>query len=384
MIRLTALVAFGFLCLSTPVMASLIAATASPKHTKVNPGEGRTIKIRWVISTDSAHKEGAYSAQAELTDSITGSVIKTITSPLDKQEGAGPLHFEETLTITADEIRKWRDLGYRELTLKRIFSTTTESPSNAETKISISIDPANATPSWVLHDLQLQFKPQRFKPVIRQNATLHVQARIGYSGQGKLQGRWLVAKINDNTDTLTYQQLAQTQRLLSKSKEMFILSPKLPTQQKGKYIARFCVIADSVSTGGEQAAIDTLCPKPEFIASLEYEVTPEHIETTTSEPQEPATLSEDMRISWKAVQHAVVYELRIYQTAITETATSSKFHNRMLISGHQTGTQLSSDIIATLSPGTQYNWSIAAYDQHGELIQQSAPVPFLYSSKQAK
>lgn len=383
MYRLTAMIAFVFLCTSSPSMASLIAATASPKHTSVNLGEGRTIKIRWVISTDSAHKEGAYSAQAELIDSVTGSIIKSITSPLDTQEGAGPLHFEETLTITADEIKKWRDLGYRELFLKRVFSTTTEPPSSSETKVSISIDPSNTTPNWVLHDLQLTFKPQRFNPMIRQNTPLHVQASVGYSGQGKLKGRWLIAKVGPESNAIVYSQLAQTQRLLNKTEETFILSPKLPTQNRGKYIVRFCITEDNVSHSIEQASIDKLCPKPQFNTALEYEIIASNHKIEDI-PQEAKILSENTEFTWKPVKNTVVYELQIHKASREETITSPIFHNRLLIPGSTLTTQLSTEIISTLIPGQHYTWCVTAYDQHGELIQQSVPIPFVYKLKGQK
>ena len=83
------------LTLSSAAKAALIGASSAPKLARVPVEEGRTLQIRWIISTTSAHSTGAFSAQGVLKDAATSTVLKTQTTPFNQTEGAGPLHFED-------------------------------------------------------------------------------------------------------------------------------------------------------------------------------------------------------------------------------------------------------------------------------------------------
>ena len=81
---LTTLLLLAITSASATVEAALIGASSAPKQAQVPTEEGRTLQIRWIISTTSAHSTGAFSAQGVLKDAATSTVLKTQATPFNQ------------------------------------------------------------------------------------------------------------------------------------------------------------------------------------------------------------------------------------------------------------------------------------------------------------
>ena len=362
--------------------AGLMGATSAPKQADISIEDGRTIHIRWIVSSSPAHTSGAFSAQATLKDSATDTLLKTIELPLNAAEGAGPFQFEETLTLSPDEIKQWHNLGYQKLEFKRAFTSGGDNPTTSSASIWLNIfskqsgDAPTYSNNLVVHNVALRFKPQRFNTQVSLNLPLQAQLTVNYSGQGKFNGSWQLAEISDTDKPLTYTSLATVSKQLKGQQRDFTLSPKLPTDKPGRFLIRFCANQHNPITN-QISASDNQCPNPELSSSLSYQVVqnPE----LQHEIREAPALAGDAVFEWPAAAPGVVvYELQLHQLQHTEIVQSSEFVARMLIPQHQTSTQLSGDIIAMMTPGSQYRWQVTGLDQHGDPIQQTAPHYFVY------
>lgn len=364
-------------------VAALIGASSSPKRAEVTAEEGRTLQVRWVISTDSAHENGAYSATGTLRDITTDTVLKTIDTPFNRKEGAGPIFFEETLTLSQEDARKWYDLGHHKLEYKRTFSTGTDGPTTTSAAVEILLasknELATARPEQqelVAHSLQLSFKPQRFRQQVAQGLPLQAQLFVRFTGRGSLEGRWQLALVEPQ-GALTYKTLASVKKQISDSSE-FLLSPKLPTQTLGRHLLRFCI--DSPTTPTLAPASETSCPNPQLSSTLQYDVVESGLaQSQETQATEPFKLNAESRLSWPAIRDTRVYELQIYKQNGKDMVSSSNFVGRLLLPSNTTATNLSPEMINHLTPGTEYTWQINALDQHGDLILQTAPRPFVFT-----
>ena len=364
---------------STP-QAALIGASSSPKQARVLVEEGRTIQIKWIVSTTSAHTMGAFSAQGVLKDAATSTVLKTQATPFNDSEGAGPLHFEEPLVITAEDARKWLELGYRKLQYTRQFSTGSERPSTAEASLSIQLetkngdlDSATLNVPLAIHSLELSFKPQRFRSQISQGLPLQAQLGVIYSGQGQLNGSWQLGTIDPASGQLVYQELAQVSKDLQQGMKDWLLSPQLETVKPGHHVLRFCALE---SLDAAQASTENLCPNQQLSSTLEYQVIEDSQQETATQP--PASLSASTQLTWPATADTVVYELVLRQENGKESITSGEYVGRLLIPAPKTITALSAALLEQLKPGATYLWQVNALDQHGDLIRQTAPARFVF------
>ncbi|MEE2730082.1 MAG: hypothetical protein VYA55_04630 [Pseudomonadota bacterium] len=360
--------------------ASLIGAGSNPKQARVLVEEGRTIQVRWIVSTTPAHHTGAFSPQGVLKDAATSTVLKTQVTPFNDSEGAGPLHFEEALIITAEEARKWLELGYRKLQYTRQFSTGSEKPSTSEASVSIllatkdmGLNAATLNVPLAIHNLELSFKPQRFRSQITQGLPLQAQLGIIYSGQGQLQGSWQLGTIDPSSGQLVYQELAQVNKDLQQGRKDWLLSPQLDTVKTGHHVLRFCAL-ESLET--VQATPTNLCPNQQLSSTLEYQVIADSQQASAI--QAPASLSASTQLTWPATADTVVYELVLRQENGKESVTSGEYVGRLLIPAPRTGTVLSGALLEQLKPGATYLWQVNALDLHGDLIRQTAPARFVF------
>ncbi|MAR90415.1 MAG: hypothetical protein SV765_19075 [Pseudomonadota bacterium] len=366
--------------LTPPAQGALIGATSDPKVARVPVKEGRTLQIRWVISTTSAHDTGAFSAQGVLKDAATSTVLKTHATPFNKTEGAGPLRFEESLTITPEEAGEWLQLGYRELHYSRQFSTGSERPTTSQARVTILLQGEDTAEGgngsaipFALHHLELGFKPQRFRSQVARGLPLQAQLSVAYAGEGSLEGSWQLGSLDPESGQMRYRELAQVKKELKAGGRDWLLSPQLPTDTLGRHILRFCSLT-SLETS--PVAMESLCNDPATSASLPYEV-------VESQPQPepesaPATLTGDTRLSWPATPETVVYELVLHEHSGKEAVTSSQFVGRLLIPAQQQSTTLSPQLMERLKPGSHYQWQVQALDRHGELIRATAPASFVF------
>lgn len=377
--RFFTIAALLFLLCSNISQAALIGASSAPKLTRIPIEEGRTLQIRWVISTTSAHNTGAFSAQGVLKDSATSTVLKTLTTPFNEAEGAGPLHFDEALTITAEEATEWFKLGYRQLEYYRQFSTGSELPSTSETKVTILLGNKGLEESYqrqdsplAIHNLELSYKPQRFRSQISAGLPLQAQLGVAYSGNGQLNGSWQLAQVDAANGQVTYRELAQVNKDLQNGGRSWLLSPQLTTENLGRYLLRFCVL----DTLDNTAATESQCPNPQLSAAIEYEV----VEGASQEQavHNPATLTTGAQLSWPAVADTVVYEVILNQRSDRESVTSAEYVGRLLVPAQNTSTRLSAQLLEQLKPGATYDWQVKALDQHGDLIRQTPSTSFVY------
>ncbi len=366
---------------SESTFAVLMGATTAPKQATISVEDGRTIHIRWIVSTSPAHSTGVFSAQATLKDSTTDTLLKTIESQLNVAEGAGPFQFEETLTLSPDEVKQWYELGYSKLVLKRAFTTAGDNPSSSEANLWLRIinkqsnGSVSRSTGLMVHNVDLRFKPQRFKKQVPQNLPLQAQLTVQYSGEGKFTGAWQIAQLGAEGSDVIYKPLATATKQLKHQQSGYLFSPKLPTQTPGRYVLRLCT-HNQVPSANPISATENQCPNPELSASLQYEVVaPDAPPTTTPEV---ATLSAAAELHWQPIENATVYELQLRQVSANETIQSSKFVARMLIACDQTHTTFSNDILEIMLPGSKYQWQISALDQHGDLIRQTAPLYFIF------
>jgi len=366
------------LLFGTTSQAALIGATSAPKQARVPVEEGRTLQIHWVISTTSAHSTGAFSAQGTLKDAATSTVLKTLTTPFNKTEGAGPLYFDEPLTITAEEATEWLKLGYRQLEYTRQFSTGSERPTTSEAKVIIKLGNKNANASFsgletalAIHNLQLSYKPQRFRSQINAGLPLQAQLSVAYSGNGELKGSWQLAALDESNGKLQFKELAQVSKILRSGGRDWLLSPQLPTVTAGRYTLRFCQLQTLNATSSEN-----LCPNPQQSASIEYQVITE--EASAPPEAAPATLTATTQLNWKATEGAVVYELTLTQHSGQASITSAEYIGRLLIPGQTHRTTLSPQLLDRLLPGNSYEWQVKALDKHGDLIHQTPPARFVF------
>jgi len=364
---------------SGPAQASLLGASSAPKAVKLTVEEGRTLQIRWVVSTSTAHDKGAFSAQGVLKDSATSTVLKAQATPFNETSGAGPLYFEEALTITAAEAKEWLGLGYRKLDYIRQFSTGSEVPSTTEARVSIELVSkdtdltAVASIPLVIHNLELGFKPQRFRSQISQGLPLQAQLTVHYSGQGQLTGSWQLGTVDPASGQLVFRDMGQVSKDLEQGLKAWLLSPELPTDKTGRHVLRFCS-TEALGTG--QAATESLCPNPQLSASLEYQVIENTLDRVAS--QAPATLTSSTQLSWPATGETVVYEVVLRQENGKENVTSSEFVGRLLVPAQNTSTTLSGPLLEHLKPGAVYQWQVNALDRHGDLIRQTPPARFVF------
>ena len=380
-VTLTTALAALLCCVNS--FADLIGASSSPKRAEVTVEEGQTIEIRWVISTNPVHESGAFSPQGTLRDTTTDTVLKTLNNPFNLNKGAGPIYFEESLTLTAEEAKKWYDMGHRKLEYKRVFTTGSELPSTTEAAVDINLkrkeDVATQKleqESLTAHSLQLTFKPQRFRQQVAQGLPLQAQLFVPFSGRGTLAGRWQLALVEPQ-GALTYKTLATVNKPVSESTE-FLLSPKLPTQTLGRHLLRFCI--DSPSAAGmAMTGAETACPNPQLSSALQYDVVENFVKQSEAPASAgPANLTATSKLRWPVIPDTRVYELQIHQLTGTDMLSSSDFVGRLLLPSTSTSTQLSADLINHLNPGTTYTWQVNALDQHGDLILQTAPQQFVF------
>lgn len=367
----------------TPSMADLIGATSSPKRAEVTIEDGKSVQIRWVISTDPAHESGAFSPQGTLRDTATDTVLKTVNNPFDLNKGAGPIFFEESLTLTSEEAKKWYDMGHRKLEFERVFTTGSDLPSTSEAAVDITLTSKEEVAtkqleqeSLVAHSLQLTFKPLRFRQQVAQGLPLQAQLFVRFSGRGTLAGRWQLALVEPQ-GALTYKTLATVNKQISESSD-FLLSPKLPTQTLGRHLLRFCIDSPS-ATAMAMTGAETACPNPQLSSTLQYDVVENLVKDgDEASPDEPANLTTNTQLRWPRVADTRVYELQIHQSTGSEKLASSDFVGRLLLSPDTNSTQLSADLINHLNPGATYTWQVNALDQHGDLILQTAPKEFIF------
>lgn len=367
--------------ISGPSWAVLMGATSAPKQAKVSVDDGRTIHIRWTISSSPAHSSGVYSAQATLKDSATDTVLKTIENPLNLAEGAGPFQFEETLTLSPDEVKQWYDLGYQKLVLKRAFTTDGNNSTSSEASLWLSVvnkqSNGSVAPSnnLVIHSVGLRFKPQRFKRQVIRNVPLQAQLEVLYSGQGKLNALWQIAELGNDDIPVAYKTLAQANKTLKHQQQGFLISPKLPTAKVGRYVLRLCANDHNLVTNSI-AATQNQCANPELSSNLQYEVVTAN--TEADENPDIQTLAANAIFNWQPVEGVVVYELQLQQSNGKSTLESGQYLARMLLAYDKTSAPLTNDIVELMHPGTQYQWQVSALNQHGELIQQTAPLFFVF------
>lgn len=393
-----ALALLGFPAVTT---ADIVGVTNSPKKATVTAQEGRKLDIRWIISTDPAHQSGANSIKGVLRDTTTNTELLVVNSALSVAAGSGPLHFAEALTLTPQQLKQWRDLGYRNLEYRREFKGN-ETPqgsaaaptSNANisptslpvasnrtgtVNIVLSTPETELTENLVIQNLELAFKPQRFSTTVPQNLPLHVQLNVRFTGLGTLNGSWQVARYDQQSHAYQYQLLARANRELEQRNQDFLLSPRLPTDELGKYIVRFCPDTSTLSNA-DQATTDDQCPDSQMNASLEYEVIKDKSTATT--PTDDETYKQPLNaatiLSWQPVENAVVYELMIEKVTAKDAVTSNEFTGRMLVACDQFSTSLLPALLARLIPGSQYTWQINAFASNGELIQHTAPKTFVF------
>jgi hypothetical protein len=374
--------AVGLLFYST-AWATLIGASSAPKHTQVSIEEGRTIQVRWLISTDPAHTNGAFSAQGVLKDTATDTVLKTLTTPFNATEGAGPLRFEEALTITAEETQQWYELGYRRLEYKRQFSTGAERPSTSHARLTIQLTKKGVDPSTgainshlAIHHMELAYKPQRFRTEVAQGLPLQAQLTLFFSGVGTLKGSWQLATADSESGQLKYSVMADISKPLQKGSTDWLLSPQLPTQNTGRYAVRFC--AHDPAFGNTTPATDSQCPNPLLSSQLNYQVYSVEDDANSGELPEIGQLTANTPLSWNPVESTVVYEMLLSQPASKESVTSATLVGRMLIPGSRSSVTLTPTLVDQLHPGTTYSWKINALDIHGDLIQQSPVASFIF------
>ena len=382
---------FAALCLCllgllpTVTLAKLTGASVNPKQGNADITQGQSFNVRWVISTTTDHSGGVFSSQGQIIDPVTGAVLTAVTHPLNRNEGAGPVVFEETLALTPEQLQNWQSKGISAVAYQRSFSSAAKEATviTSELTIYLSGDSDSRIPrapaaGLFFHKLGLRFENARNRRSFPAGSSVRARVEMRYSGTGLLQGEWQIAREQTGAKPL-FTSLVSVRKQLPLSRREFLVSPELPTSEPGQYRVRFCVVPQVITP--EQLAIDSQCPEPELTTELMYRVGPDtsresvEIELVTSLA---ITVTPTTTFQWKPAEGTAVYQLQIFKAEEGIDVGGADFVLRMLCGGNKTQLHLSEMARQQLQPGEHYRWRITAHDENGQLIGTSTFAEFTY------
>ena len=369
--------------LITAARADIIGVTVSPKQDSADISQGQSFTVRWVVSTTPAHDSGAFSPQGQILDPVTGAILQTVATPFNRSEGAGPLHFEETLALTAAQLQTWHKQGINAVTYQRSFSSAANAPGVTGTRMTILLSggdqasqPHSPSAGLFIHNLSLRFENAGSQP-ISPDMDLRAHLDLQYSGAGQLQGNWEIARENGTTP-LTFTHLANISRRLPLDSQAFLISPQLPTDP-GHYRLRFCVLPAVPSA--DQLQVDSQCPQPQLMAEMQYGVG-KATDTAPAEIQlvspQALSLTPQTPLQWKKLPGTVVYQLQIFNVASGEDLAGGDLVASMLAGADKPELHLSQRVRQLLQSGKQYRWRVTAHDADARMIGSSPVAEFTY------
>lgn len=373
-------------------LASVTGVTISPKQGSLDSAQGGSLNLKWVVSTSPAHSGGAVSTQGLLTDPVTGAILHTVATPFNRAEGSGPLHFDEVISLTPDQLQQWQARGISALSYQRTFGSASDDGSKtavASASLIITLTgQAGATttraPSAGLfvHRLTLDFENARNKKRFLPGSPLRARLDLRYSGTGQLQGTWQIAPQTATASKPLFTTLAQVRTQLKLARREFLVSPELPTDQPGLYRLRFCV--QPLAVVSDQLHLDGQCPEPELMAEIDYRIDGKDAPRTAAEidilSSHAMTLSPQTPLKWSRLKGAAVYQVQIFkiQDVAEEAVGGAEFVVRMVSGAERTQVFLSEQARQQLQPGQQYRWRVTAHDENAQLIGASELAEFTY------
>ena len=374
--------------------AAVSGVTVSPKQGTLDIAQGGSLNLKWVVSTSPAHAGGAFSAQGQLTDPVTGAILHTVATPFNRTEGSGPLHFDEVLALTPAQLQEWQAKGISAVAYQRAFgSAASETGSKsgvASASLVITLTGAadaiqTRTPAagLFIHKLNLRFANARNKKSFSPDSALRAKLDLRYSGTGLLQGTWQIASGIGSGAKPVFTTLAQVRRQLKLAQREFLVSPELPTQEPGNYRLRFCV--QPLIVVSDQLHIDGQCPEPELMAEIDYRIDGKDAPRTTVEIELltalSMTLTPQTPLKWNKLKGAVAYQVQIFKSGnddVEDAVDGAEFVVRMISSPDRTQLYLSELARQQLQPGQQYRWRVTAHDENALLIGTSEFAEFTY------
>ncbi len=371
--------------LPTQTQAKLLGATVTPKQTHADVSQGQSFMLHWVVSTTPDHSAGAFSAQGQVIDPVTGAVLLSVTQPLSRTEGTGPFPFDETLALTPTQLQEWQAKGISALSYQRSFSSATQGAVVITTDLMILLSgntdantPRAPAAGLFFHKLGLRFENARNRHSFPTSSSLRARADLRYSGTGLLQGEWQIARELEG-GTPQFNTLASVRKQLPISQREYLVSPELPTSEPGQYRVRFCVVPQVITP--EQLTLDPQCPEPELTTELTYRVGAEtsrninQIELVTAHA---ITASPVTTFEWKPLTGTAVYQLQIFKFDDGSDVDGADFVLRLLTGGDNPQLHLTELAHQQLQSGQHYRWRIVAHDEDGLLIGSSEFAEFIY------
>lgn len=384
--RLFTLIILILTCpLPTPAHAKLLGVSVSPKQGMADVAQGQSFAVHWRVSTTPAHDGGAFSPQGQIIDPVTHAVLMAVNHPLNRNDGAGPFSFEETLALTPTQLQEWQAKGITAVRYQRSFSSANREALVVTGDMMIQLSghgetnvPRSPSAGLFVHRLTLRFENARNRHSFSAGSSLRARVDLQYSGTGLLQGEWQIAREQSGEKT-SFKPLVSVRKQLPLSRREYLVSPELPTAEAGQYRVRFCVIPLVVTP--DRLTLDSQCPEPELISELVYRVGIDHlrdqvpIELLTSRA---ITLTPTTTLQWKPISGVAVYQLQIYKAGTTAEVEGADFVLRMVRGADQTRLHLSDWARQQLQPGQQYRWRITAHDENAQMIGSSALAEFTY------
>ncbi|GGB97087.1 hypothetical protein GCM10011352_24040 [Marinobacterium zhoushanense] len=368
--RLTSLALLLIGCcalLSNAAQAAVTSATGSSATSVLVANKNNNFTIRWQVTTTT----NRFSREASVINLASPLTLNGVITP------AGDIT-NESFSISGAQVKSWIDAGLSTIIIRRNFTDLSSAPAggiNADVRFSLSSSGLRATResgAFAVQRLQLSFSNQTSLAVVEPGQELFGYLDVDFSGTGILEGYWQLSEPGGSDAAPLFRTLKLERQTLSSLQHLRLPSPRLPTGKTGKYLLRFCVIDRNTTDGN---AFN--CPDEGKVVTVAYQVLAaplgqiEEMQLSAdTQPIGPAT-----PLHWSPVEHAVVYQLQIFQAAGNNAPT---FVAGMLLPSSTPGTSLSTLVLDKLNPHQQYLWRINALDSQGRVIGQSEMTAMTY------
>ncbi len=386
------LLATGFILACVDAGAAITGARATPRQATLTGTGTSVVTINWRVNTTADHRDGVASATGAIISPASREPLLDVRRNLF-QDGVGPYTLREVLTLDAETVRQWLDLGLNRVVFTRTFADAVGGVAEASVVLRLNRSRLQATRDAApgelnVTSLRLEFDSGNNTELAALDDKLRARLTVTHTGTGVLSGRWQIAEPESSIGVPLYRTLGLVNKNLTSSQRSVIQSPVLPTNRSGKYLLRFCVTTRSaeISTG------DVQCPNTELAATAAYQVQSVALDSVSrilDIAPDRESVSESDEFSWRPLADARVYQLQIFQlsAAAAESPTSRvdsetlepEFVTGMVLPAATTRSPLSELVLSRLEPGSRYLWRVTALDADGRLVGRSGEAHFIYA-----
>lgn len=384
--------ATGFILACVDAGAAITGARATPRQATLTGTGTSVVTINWRVNTTADHRDGVASATGAIISPTSREPLLDVRRNLF-QDGVGPYTLREVLTLDAETVRQWLDLGLNRVVFTRTFADAVGGVAEASVVLRLNRSRLQATRDATsgelnVTSLRLEFDSGNNTELAALDDKLRARLTVTHTGTGVLSGRWQIAEPESSIGVPLYRTLGLVNKNLTSSQRSVIPSPALPTNRSGKYLLRFCVTTRSteVSTG------DVQCPNTELVAIAAYQVQGVALDSVSrilDIAPDRESVSEADEFSWRPLADARVYQLQIFEPSaaaakpptsrIDSASLEPKFVTGMVLPAATTRAPLSELVLSRLEPGSRYLWRVTALDAEGRLVGRSGEAHFIYA-----